>query len=85
MELSGQLKDPAALFASLILVQTEPRSGVHSYSAFVTPKFTLRAHNHLSQQPYVAGVKVKLSRYRPGVAQRMGRGIASSTLPRPRH
>ena len=38
---------------------TVRRSGVHSYSAFVTPKFTLRAHNHLSQQPYVAGVKVK--------------------------
>ena len=38
-------------------------------------------HNHLYHPPwlpklYLVKVKVKLSRYRPGVAQRVGRGIA---------
>ena len=34
---------------------------------------------------YIQYIKVKWSRYRPGVAQRLGKGIHSSTLPWPRH
>jgi len=32
--------------------------------------------NSVSTETYLTSVKVKVSRYRPGVAQRVGRGIA---------
>ena len=48
----------------------------HNLSRRAAADLRLRPRGHRDRQKHVVKVKVKWSRYRPGVAQRVGKGIA---------